>query len=128
VASHPPIPLNSVLEAQMACFEMVEWADVCFKEGFNGDDPAVPYLKSCSRDLGDRQMHAQTKIRRGHMIPVVVAATVAVVGQTVILFNDFGAGNDSHGRGEARMITAAVVSKAGAIEMPSQPDVGRPIS
>jgi hypothetical protein len=73
-------------------------------------------------------MHAQRKIRRGHMIPVVVAATVAVVGQTVILFNDFGAGNDSHGRGDARMITAAVVSKAGAIEIPSQPAAGRLVS
>ena len=73
-------------------------------------------------------MHAQRKDRRGGLIPVIVAAIVAVVGQTTILFNDFGAGNDSHGRGDARMITAAVVSKAGAIEIPSQPDVGRPIS
>ena len=73
-------------------------------------------------------MHAQRKIRRGHMIPVIVAATVAVVGQAVILLNDFGAGSDSHGRGNARMITAAVVSKAGAIEIPSQPAAGRRVS
>jgi hypothetical protein len=43
-------------------------------------------------------------------MPVLVAAIVAVVGQTVILFNDFGAGNDSQGRSNARM-TAVVSSK-----------------
>jgi len=37
-------------------------------------------------------MHAQRKDRRGDLIPVIVAAFVAVVGQTVILFNDFGPG------------------------------------
>ena len=62
------------------------------------------------------------------MIPVILAAFVAVVGQTVILFNDFSAGNDSQGRGSARMITAAVVSRAGAIEIPSESLAGRPIS
>jgi hypothetical protein len=71
-------------------------------------------------------MHAQRKI--GDMIPVIVAATVVVVGQAVILLNDFGAGSYSHGRGNARMITAAVVSKAGAIEIPSQPAAGRLVS
>jgi hypothetical protein len=49
---------------------------------------------------------------------------VAVVGQTVILFNDFGTDNDPQGRGNARIITAAVVSRAGAIEIPSEPDAG----
>jgi len=39
-------------------------------------------------------MQAQRKDRRGDLIPVILAAIVAVVGQTVILFNDFGAGND----------------------------------
>ena len=73
-------------------------------------------------------MRAQRKDRRGDLIPVIVAAIVAVVGQTVILFNDFGAGNDSQGRGNARMITAAVVSRAGAIEIPSELPAGRPVS
>jgi hypothetical protein len=73
-------------------------------------------------------MRAQRKDRRGDLIPVIVAVLVAVVGQTVILFNDFGAGNDPQGRGNARMITAAVVSKAGAIEIPSQPAAGWPVS
>ncbi len=65
-------------------------------------------------------MRAQRKDRRGELMPVLVAAIVAVVGQTVILLNNFGAGNDSHDRDNAR--TAAVVSKAGAIEIPSAPD------
>jgi hypothetical protein len=73
-------------------------------------------------------MRAQRKDRRGDLIPVIVAAIVAVVGQTVILFNDFGAGNDSQRRGNARMITAAVVSRAGAIEIPSELPAGRPVS
>jgi hypothetical protein len=44
-------------------------------------------------------MRAQRIDRRGDLITVILAAIVAVVGQTVILFNDFGAGNDSRGRG-----------------------------
>jgi hypothetical protein len=73
-------------------------------------------------------MHAQRKDRRGGLIPVIVAAFVAVVGQTVIIFNDFGASNDSQGSGSATMITAAVVSRAGAIEIPSEPPAGRSAS
>ena len=70
-------------------------------------------------------MQAQGKDRRGGSIPVIATAIVAVVGQTLILINDFGGGNNSLGSGNARMITAAVVSRAGAIEIPSQADVGR---
>ena len=73
-------------------------------------------------------MHAQRKDRRGDLIPVIVAAFVAVVGQTVIIFNDFGPSNDSQGSGSATMITAAVVSRAGAIEIPSKPPAGQSAS
>jgi len=73
-------------------------------------------------------MRAQRKDRSGDLMRLTVAAIVAVVGQTVILFNDFGAGNDSQGSGNARTITAAVVSRAGAIEIPSGPPAGRPVS
>jgi len=69
-------------------------------------------------------MRVQRKDRRGDLIPAIVAAIVAVVGQTVILFSDFGAGKDSQGRGNG-MITAAAVSRAGAIEIPSEPPAGR---
>jgi hypothetical protein len=51
----------------------------------------------------------------------VIAAVVAVVGQAAILFNDFGAGMNSDDSRSAGMITAAAVTKAGAIEIPSQP-------
>jgi hypothetical protein len=71
-------------------------------------------------------MRAQRKDRR--LIPVILAAIVAVVAQTVILFNDIGAGNDLQGRGNAKMIAAAVVSRAGAIEIPSESPAGRPAS
>jgi hypothetical protein len=73
-------------------------------------------------------MQAQRKDRRSDLIPMIVAAFVAVIGQTVILFNDFGPGNDSQGSGSARMITAAAVSRAGAIEISSEPPAGRPVS
>jgi hypothetical protein len=73
-------------------------------------------------------MHTQGKDRRGGLIPVMVAAFVAVVGQTAILFGDFGPDNGSQGSRNARMITAAVLSRAGAIEIPSKPAASRPES
>jgi hypothetical protein len=57
-----------------------------------------------------------------------VAVFVAVMGQTVVLYNDFGAGIDSQVSGNATMITAAAVSRAGAIEIPSEPPAARPVS
>jgi hypothetical protein len=77
-------------------------------------------------DWPNNQMHAQRKHRRGDLMPVIVAAIVAVVGQAAILFNDFGTGN--HSQGSGNMITAAAVSRAGAIEIPSEPPAGRPAS
>jgi hypothetical protein len=47
------------------------------------------------------------------------------VGTAGILFDDFGAGNDSHPSGNARMVTAAAVARAGAIEIPSEPPAGQ---
>ena len=73
-------------------------------------------------------MHAKSKDRRGDPIPLILAVFVAVMGQTVVLFNDFGAGIDSQVSGSATMITAAAVSRAGAIEIPSEPPAARPVS
>jgi hypothetical protein len=73
-------------------------------------------------------MHAQEKDRRGGLTPVIVTVIVAVVGMAGILFNDFGPGNGSQGSGNARMITAAAVSRAGAIEIPSEPPAGQSAS
>ncbi len=65
-------------------------------------------------------MRAQRKDRRGDFMPVMVTAIVAVVGTAGILINDFGPGNDSHGSSSAKMVTAAAVARAGAIEIPSE--------
>ena len=72
-------------------------------------------------------MQAQRKDRRGDLIPVIVAAIVAVVGTGAILFNDFGPDNSPLGSGNG-MITAAAVSRAGAIVIPSDLPAGRPVS
>jgi hypothetical protein len=66
--------------------------------------------------------------RRSGSMSLIAAAIVAVIGQTAILLNDFGPGNDSQGSGSARMITAAEVSRAGAIEIPSEPPEWQPVS
>jgi hypothetical protein len=71
-------------------------------------------------------MRTEGKYRRGSSTPVIVALFVAVAGQALILFNDFGLGSDSRGGGSTTMITAAAVSRAGAIEIPSEPPAGRP--
>jgi hypothetical protein len=52
--------------------------------------------------------------------PVLVAAFVAVVGTAVILFNNVNSDADSQAGRNAMAITAAAVSRAGAIEIPSQ--------
>jgi hypothetical protein len=70
-------------------------------------------------------MHAQRKDPRGDLMPLIVAVIVAVVGQAAVLFNDFGPASGSQGGGNARMITAEAVSKAGAIEIPSEPPAER---
>jgi hypothetical protein len=67
-------------------------------------------------------MYAQRKV------PMLVAAFIAVVGTAVILFNDFGPDTASQGSGNATMITAAAVSRAGAIEVPSALSAGRSVS
>jgi len=58
-------------------------------------------------------MHAQ------RIVPMLLTAFVAVVGIVVILFNDFNSDTESPAGGKARAITAAAVSRAGAIEIPS---------
>ena len=76
-------------------------------------------------DLSGNHMHAQRKDRRGDLIAAIVTLIVAVVGTAGILLNNLGPANDSQASGNARMITAAAVSRAGAIEIPSEPPAGR---
>lgn len=61
------------------------------------------------------------------MIPAIVTVIVAVMAMAGIHFNDFGPGNGSQDRGNAKMITAAAVSRAGATEIPSEPPAGQSV-
>jgi hypothetical protein len=65
-------------------------------------------------------MDVQRRERRGDLMPVMVTAIVAVLGIAGILLDDFGSGNGQR-NGNARMITAVAVSRAGATETPSEP-------
>jgi hypothetical protein len=73
-------------------------------------------------------MHAQRKDRRGEVNPAIVIAIIAVLATAGVLLNDFSPWNGSQGSGNARMITAAALSRAGAIEIPSQPAAGQSAS
>jgi hypothetical protein len=67
------------------------------------------------------KIFAQKEDGRGDLIPVIATVVVAVVGTAGILLDNLGPGNGSQGSGDARMITAAAVSRAGAMEIPSEP-------
>ena len=86
-------------------------------------------LTSIFRNIEQRiaqnmNVRAQTKSRRGDLLPVIATVIVAVAGTAAIL-NDFGPGNASQGSSNARMITSAAVSRVGATEIPSEPPAGR---
>jgi hypothetical protein len=73
-------------------------------------------------------MHTQRRDERGDATPAIIAIVVAVLGMAGILFEDFGLDNGSRGNGNARKITTAAVSRAGATEIPSKPPAGQPAS
>ena len=73
-------------------------------------------------------MDAQRNDRHGNLTLAIVAACAALVGQAVVSLDDFGTGNNPQGGGSARMVPAAAVSKAGAIETWPEPGAGRPES
>jgi hypothetical protein len=56
---------------------------------------------------------------RSDLIPLIATITVAVVGAAGILSDDLGIRSGSQAGGNPRMITAAAVSRAGAIETPT---------
>ena len=92
---------------------------------FNGVGGLRTYISFThieQRIAQNMNVHAQTKNRRGDLIPVTVI--IAVVGTTGIL-NNLRPDNDSQDSGNARMITSAAVSRVGAIEIPSEPPAGR---
>jgi hypothetical protein len=93
--------------------------------GVGGFRTYISFTHNEQRIAQNMNVHAQAKNRRGDLKPVIVTVIVAVVGTAGIL-NNLRAGNDSQDSGNAaRMITAAAVSRAGAIEIPSEPLAGR---
>jgi hypothetical protein len=73
-------------------------------------------------------MQAQRQHGNGDVIPALVTVIVAILGMAGIVFSDIGPSSGSQGSGHARMITAAAVSRAGAIETPSEPAAGQPLA
>ena len=71
-------------------------------------------------------MDAQRRDLRGDLMPAVVTAMVAGVCTAVSLLIVLDSGSGALGNREARMITAAAVARAGAIEIPSGPPAGQP--
>jgi hypothetical protein len=61
----------------------------------------------------DHSMSFPTKETRGHLVPVALAAIIAVVGTVTLFFMAFGPTNNVQSNGIS-MITTAVVDRAGA--------------
>jgi hypothetical protein len=93
---------------------------------FNGIGGSQIYMGFIvAHRIGARAVPTQGKDSNREAIPVIVALIVAVVGTTGILMNDLGPGNGSRAGGSPGMISAAAVSRAGAIETPSEPSTDR---
>jgi hypothetical protein len=71
-------------------------------------------------------MPIQSDHRSSDLKPALVTVLVAIASIAGVLFDDFGPSNSSQDSGTAKMITAAAVSRAGAIEIPSGPFVKPP--
>jgi hypothetical protein len=65
-------------------------------------------------------MDTQRNDRRGDLMPAMVTVIVAIVCTAAIVLIDFDPGSGSIGSGDARMITAAAVARAGAIQIPPE--------
>ena len=78
-----------------------------------------------SNGLARQPMDTQSKNLRDDLRPVIITAIVAIGATAGILFNDFGPGSAPQDSGTARRVTAAAISRAGAIEIPSEPPAGQ---
>lgn len=67
-------------------------------------------------------MRAHGKDQHRELMPMAIAALVAVASVTALLLLDFGASN-SQGNADG-MITSAVLTRAGAIATPSEKPTG----
>jgi hypothetical protein len=70
-------------------------------------------------------MSAHRKDRHRELVPMIVAGLIALVCSVSIFWMDFGPGSDAQGSGNG-MITAAVLSKAGAVALPTEPQLAIP--
>jgi hypothetical protein len=64
-------------------------------------------------------MSIHRKERHGELVPMIVAGLIALVCSVSIYFMDFGPGADARGSGNG-MITASVLSRAGAAALPTE--------
>jgi hypothetical protein len=97
--------------------ERLDWMDSA--------KPSFPDTVMMASELFDVPPTDNAGYPRQALTLAIVAAFIALVGQAIIPFDDFGAGSNSLGRGSARMVTAAALSKAGAIETWPEPAPGR---
>ena len=67
----------------------------------------------------DTQMSAHRKDRHGDLVPVIIAGLIALVCSVSMYWMDFGSGADAQGSGNG-MITASVLSRAGAAALPTE--------
>ena len=78
--------------------------------------------------MDQTKMRIQSNYRSGDLRLAIVVALVAIASTAGILFVDFGPSNASRDSATARMSTAAAVSRADAIETPSELFVNPPTS
>lgn len=65
-------------------------------------------------------MRIKSNYRNSLLSPAFAAAIVAIASSAAIIFDDFGPSHPQQDEARARIVTAAAVSKAGAIESPSE--------
>lgn len=73
-----------------------------------GDQPAI------------KDMRIKSNYRNSLLSPAFAAAIVAIASAAAVLLDDLGPSHSSQDEARARIVTAAAVSKAGAIEIPSE--------
>jgi hypothetical protein len=65
-------------------------------------------------------MRIQSNHRTSDLRPAILTALIAIASAAGILFDDFGPNNAAPDRIAARMVTAEAVSRANAMEIPSE--------
>ena len=68
-----------------------------------------------------KQMHVRRNDPRSDVLPVILTVIIAVVCTAGVVLDVLVPPNDAQRSNSATMITAAALSRAGAIETPSEP-------